>query len=130
MTAARSIRTVGRRKEASAQVRIKAGSGEVTVNGKPMAAAFPYFEHQNQILEPLAAAGRKDIDVTVVVRGGGVRGQAEAIRLGIARALVEQDAGTKPVLRASHLLTRDPRVKERKKYGLKRARRAPQWQKR
>ncbi len=130
MTVARTIRAVGRRKEASAQIRIKAGTGSITVNGKKMEEFFPYFEYQAQIREPLAAAGRADIDVTVVVRGGGVRGQAEAIRLGIARALVVQDVATKPVLRASHLLTRDPRVKERKKYGLKRARRAPQWQKR
>lgn len=130
MTAARSIRTVGRRKEASAQIRIKAGTGSITVNGKPMEVYFPYFEHQAQVREALTASGRKDLDVTVVVRGGGVRGQAEAVRLGIARALVAEDVAAKPLMRANHLLTRDPRVKERKKYGLKRARRAPQWQKR
>jgi small subunit ribosomal protein S9 len=100
------------------------------VNGKAIKDYFPYFEHQAQVREPLAATGREDLDVTVVVRGGGVRGQAEAVRLGIARALVAQNEDVRPVLRASHLLTRDPRVKERKKYGLKRARRAPQWQKR
>ncbi len=130
MPAARHISAVGRRKEASAQVRIMPGKGSITVNGKPMESFFTYFEYQSQVREPLAAAGRADLDVTAIVRGGGMRGQAEAIRLGIARALVVQDVATKPLMRANHLLTRDPRVKERKKYGLKRARRAPQWQKR
>ena len=128
--AARTTTTVGRRKEASAHVRIKPGNGVITINGKALNDYFSYFEHQAQVRQPLVATGRDDLDVTVVVRGGGVRGQAEAVCLGIARALLARDVDVRPILRASNLLTRDPRVKERKKYGLKRARRAPQWQKR
>lgn len=131
MALVKHIRTVGRRKEASAQVSIKSGKGEIQINGKPYQQFFPYFEYQQQVAEPLKVAGRVDNSfVMVVVRGGGIRGQAEAVRLGIARALVKENPDLRPSLRAAGLLTRDPRVKERKKYGLKRARRAPQWQKR
>lgn len=125
-----TVRTVGRRKEASAQVSFKGNKGEVTVNGKTMKDFFPYFEYQQQILEPLKVTGHDELGVMVIVRGGGIRGQAEAIQLGIARALVKIDPELRHTLRAAGLLTRDPRAKERKKYGLKRARRAPQWQKR
>lgn len=131
MALVKHIRTVGRRKEASAQVSIKSGKGEILINSKPYQEYFPYFEYQQQVVEPLKVAGRVDSSfVMVVVRGGGIRGQAEAVRLGIARALVKDNPDLRASLRAAGLLTCDPRVKERKKYGLKRARRAPQWQKR
>jgi small subunit ribosomal protein S9 len=111
-------------------VQLAASGSTATVNGKPLAQYFPYFEHQQQVREPLVVTGRESIGFTAVVRGGGVRGQAEAVRLGIARALVAGDEGLRTMLRAAGLLTRDSRAKERKKYGLRRARRAPQWQKR
>lgn len=123
-------RGVGRRKEASAQVRLTASGPSITINGKPLVEYFPYFEYQQQVREPLEVTGHSQEGVTVVVRGGGVRGQAEAVRLGIARALLARDESLRVALRAAGLLTRDARVKERKKYGLLRARRAPQWQKR
>ncbi|MDD5290324.1 MAG: 30S ribosomal protein S9 [Patescibacteria group bacterium] len=123
---------LGRRKSAIARVRIYAdGKGLITVNGKELEKHFPYFEYQEQIMAPLEQIGlAKKVDVSVMVKGGGSRGQAEAIELGIARALVEKDEANKPALRTAGHLSRDPRVKERKKPGLKRARRAPQWTKR
>lgn len=129
---AKYFSAVGRRKEASAQVRIfPQGKGEVTVNGKPFMQYFPVFSLQQAVLQPFLATGRADeFDASVKVRGGGVRGQAEAVRLGIARALVKFNESLKPALRKAGFLTRDARVRERKKYGLKSARRAPQWAKR
>jgi small subunit ribosomal protein S9 len=115
---------LGRRKTAVAQVRLLSGSGQFTINGEVV-------EPKSQWLRPLALLGKKEsTDITVVVRGGGMTSQADAITLGIARALIEQDETFKPTLRKAGLVTRDPRVKERKKPGLKRARKAPQWSKR
>jgi len=124
-------RAVGRRKRASARVRIQVGTGKITVNGKEMAQYFPYFVWQEIIISPLKAVAKdKSLDVSVKVSGGGKRGQAESIRHGIARALVIWNEDFKKSLRSIGLLTRDPRIKERKKFGLKKARRAPQWSKR
>jgi small subunit ribosomal protein S9 len=116
---------LGRRKTAVAQVRLfPDGKGSVTINGKVIESPSPVY------LEPLKLAGKMSSDITVVVSGGGFQGQLEAIRHGISRALVVMDEGHKLTLKQSGLLTRDPRAKERKKYGLKSARRAPQWSKR
>ena len=121
----------GRRKSASARVRLYPGEAGFVVNGKP---AEEYFSRQvdlNDALEPLRATENEEkFRITVVVRGGGITGQAGAIRHGIARALVESDPELRPVLREGGYLTRDPRTKERKKPGLKRARKAPQYTKR
>jgi len=122
----------GRRKTSTARVRLyPGGKGEMTVNDKPAKEFFSFFEFAGQAVSPLAVVGEeKKIDVTVKVSGGGIRGQAEAIRHGIARALVVMNEEYKPALKAEGFLTRDPRAKERKKPGLKKARRAPQWRKR
>ncbi len=125
------IRTVGRRKSASARVRVFPGSGVITVNGKTLAEYFPYAEWQEIVKAPLKLVSKdKDTDVTVKTDGGGKKGQATAIQLGIARALVIWNEDLKKTLKTLGLLTRDARVKERKKPGLKKARRAPQWSKR
>ncbi len=123
---------VGRRKSAIARVRYyKSGSGEIIVNNKDFRKYFPYFEFQNTILEPLILTNKQDSGkFTIKVGGGGQRGQAESIRLGISRILLQSDEHLRSILKTKKLLTRDSRVKERKKYGLKKARRAPQWQKR
>ncbi|MDD2757897.1 MAG: 30S ribosomal protein S9 [Patescibacteria group bacterium] len=124
-------RAVGRRKCASARVRITAGSGKVTINGQDIKKYFPYFDWQENVMAPLKALAKdKDLDVSIKVSGGGKHGQSEAIRHGISRALVLWNEDFKKTLRSIGLLTRDARVKERKKFGLKRARRAPQWSKR
>ena len=122
----------GRRKSAIARIRLYPGSGQIQVNGRP---APDYFGgrliHQATLTEPLRVAGMTDrFDVTVRVVGGGISGQAGAIRHGIARALIKVDEELRPTLKSSKLLTRDARVKERKKVGLKRARKAPQYTKR
>lgn len=122
----------GRRKEAVARVRLYPGSGQITVNGKP---ARDYFGgrliHQTNLTEALRLTGLGDrFDITVRVAGGGMSGQAGAIRHGIARALIKIDDALRPTLKQGKLLTRDARVKERKKVGLKRARKAPQYTKR
>ena len=125
------IRTVGRRKSASARVRISEGSGIVTVNGKPLAEYLPYAEWQEIVLAPLKALSKeKNTDVSAKVSGGGKKGQATATQLGIARALILWNEDFKKTLKSLGMLTRDARVKERKKPGLKKARRAPQWSKR
>lgn len=127
----RPIQTVGRRKSASARVRIGTGKGEITVNGKPYTIYFGHTVLQEIVRAPLKALGKeKDLDLTVKTAGGGLRGQAEAIAHGISRALVLWNEDFKKTLKSLGLLTRDPRVKERKKFGLKKARRAPQWSKR
>ena len=124
-------RAVGRRKTAAARVRISAGTGIITVNNKTIEAYFPLKLWQEKIQAPLVLAGReKQLDVSVRVAGGGVNGQAEAVRHGISRALVLWNEDLKPVLRAEGFLTRDPRAKERKKPGLHKARRGHQWRKR
>ncbi|TET86526.1 MAG: 30S ribosomal protein S9 [Dehalococcoidia bacterium] len=121
----------GKRKTAIARVRLLPGSGTVIINGKPLEELFPQLALQAVILEPLRVTDTSDRFNTVAkVEGGGISGQAGAIRHGIARALVKTDEGLKPLLRQYGLLTRDARVKERKKYGLKRARKAPQYTKR
>lgn len=126
-----TLYAVGRRKSAIARVRLTPGKGEITVNDKEMTAYFPYFEFWKEIETPLVLTDtRTAVDISVRVAGGGVRGQAEAVRHGITRALVQMNPEWKKTLRSEGLITRDPRVKERKKPGLKRARRAPQWQKR
>jgi len=126
------IYAVGRRKTASAQVRLfPKGKGEIIVNGKKYNEYFPSLLQSDKLLHPLKTAGLEGkADVTVVVKGGGLNGQAEAVRLGIARALVKLDEENKKAMRAEGFLTRDPRKKERKKPGLRKARRAPQWSKR
>ena len=126
------IRSIGRRKEAIAQVRLyKAGSGKIVVNEKPMLTYFGVQAYRDRILAPLVKLGMQETaDVQVKVEGGGKRGQSDAISLGIARALVAMDASVKGTLKSEQLLTRDARIKERKKPGLHKARRAPQWSKR
>jgi small subunit ribosomal protein S9 len=122
----------GRRKSAVARVRLYAGSGEITVNGKPAREYFGgRFLHQVNITEPLRLTGMMDrFNISVRVAGGGISGQAGAIRHGIARALTRFDEELRPTLKTAKLMTRDARVKERKKVGLKRARKAPQYTKR
>lgn len=123
---------VGRRKEAVARVRLySGGNGTVTVADHPIAVRFGTSELQELIYSPLRAIGQDGaLDVSAHVSGGGSRGQAEAIRLGIARALLKLNPVFRKALKKEGYLKRDPRVKERKKYGLKRARRAPQFSKR
>lgn len=122
----------GRRKQAVARVRIAPGSGQWVVNGKPLEEYLPNKLHQQIAKEALAATGLQDsFDVTAIVDGGGMTGQAGALRLGVARALngVDEEVN-RPILKKAGLLTRDARIKERKKAGLKKARKAPQYSKR
>lgn len=123
---------VGRRKESIARVRVSTGSGVFVVNEKQIAAYFNRLGDVESILRPFVAVDKDQalFDVTVHVNGGGVTGQTEAVRLGLARALIEMDETLKPSLSHAGLLTRDPRIKERKKPGLKRARKAPTYTKR
>ena len=121
----------GRRKEAVARVRVSLGGGAWTINGRSLEQYFPNKVHQQVVLEPLRTVGRSgQFDVIARIHGGGVTGQAGALRLGLARALTEIDPEDRSALKKAGLLTRDPRVKERKKYGLKKARKAPQYSKR
>lgn len=126
------LKKIGRRKEASAQVKLfPGGKGTITVNGRDYRDYFPRYDLREALLGSLKLSGREaTVDVAALVRGGGLKGQADAIRLGIARALIELDLGIRTTLKKSGFLTRDARVKERKKYGLKKARKAPQWAKR
>lgn len=123
---------VGRRKEATARVRIMSGSGKFIVNQKMIEDYFTRLGDRESILKPFEASGQDSgtFDVTVVVNGGGVTGQTDAVTLGLARALVKMNHDFTPGLRKFGLLTRDPRIKERKKPGLKRARKAPTYTKR
>ncbi len=124
-------RAVGRRKSAAARVRLEKGKGTIVVNGMPYEKYFPYFQLQEIVMSPLKMLGKeKDYDISVKVQGGGKNGQARAVQLGIARALVIWNEEFRKTLKTLSLLTRDARVKERKKPGLKKARRAPQWSKR
>jgi small subunit ribosomal protein S9 len=121
----------GRRKEAIARVRIQPGSGKWLVNDRPLEEYFPNKVHQQLISEPFVALGAEDqFDIIARITGGGVTGQAGALRLGIARSLILVDPENRQTLKRAGFLTRDPRVKERKKYGLKKARKAPQYSKR
>ena len=121
----------GRRKSATARVRIKPGNGKITVNKRQFEAYFPVEEHRLIVGEPFVATENTDkFDVRVNVKGGGQAGQAGAVRLGIARALLEHDVELRPTLKAEGLLTRDARVKERKKYGQPGARKRFQYSKR
>ena len=123
--------TVGRRKEAVVRVRLTPGSGQFLLNGKTLEEYFPNKVHQQLIREPLVTVEKPELfDVRANLRGGGITGQAGALRLAIARALIELDSEDRPPLKKAGFLTRDPRVKERKKYGLKKARKAPQYSKR
>lgn len=126
------VYAVGRRKSAKAQVKLmETGKGNVIVNGKNLKDFFNHFILQEKVVSPLKAVQEEGVhDVVANVMGGGPIGQAEAVRLGIARALVKWNEAFKPVLKKMGFMTRDPRVKERKKFGLKKARRAPQWSKR
>jgi small subunit ribosomal protein S9 len=122
---------IGRRKASTARVRIMNGSGEFVVNEKSLADYFTRPGDIQAIMGPLETIGRRSsIDVSVLVKGGGVTGQTDAVQLGIARALLKLDPDLKPALRKSGFLTRDQREKERKKPGLKRARKAPTYTKR
>jgi small subunit ribosomal protein S9 len=123
--------TTGRRKEAIARIRLVPGSGTFTVNGRQLDEFFPTRVHRMVARSALVATGReRDFDVVATVRGGGVAGQAGAVRLGVARSLIDLDPELRPQLKAEGFLTRDAREKERRKYGLKKARKAPQYSKR
>jgi small subunit ribosomal protein S9 len=123
--------TTGRRKEAVARVRIRAGNGQITVNKRQFTDYFPTETHRMIVTEPLRITSTAEVyDVDATIDGGGVSGQAGALRLGIARALVDLDADLRAQLKKGGFLTRDAREKERKKYGLKKARKAPQYSKR
>lgn len=126
------IYAIGRRKTAIAKVRlIKNGKGLITVNAKPMEKFFTTFETRSMVVAPLKMSGLETaVDVSAQTNGGGILGQAEAVRLGISRALCELNPTYRTVLKKLGYLKRDPRAKERKKPGLKKARRAPQWSKR
>ncbi|MQA62254.1 MAG: 30S ribosomal protein S9 [Actinophytocola sp.] len=126
-----SAHTVGRRKEAVVRVRLVPGSGGFKLNGKPIEEYFPNKVHQQLIKDPLVTVEKVDsFDIRANLHGGGISGQAGALRLAIARALVEIDADDRPALKKAGFLTRDARATERKKYGLKKARKAPQYSKR
>ena len=125
------VQATGRRKRSVARVRLRSGVGNIVVNGRSVDDYFPSQTHRMQILEPLtvtATEGRYDIDATI--GGGGSSGQAGALRLGISRGLVEVEPELRDTLKKGGYLTRDPRKKESKKYGLKKARKAPQYSKR
>lgn len=122
----------GKRKTSVANVRLYSeGNGSITINDRSFENFFPVMTDQDKILSPLRMTGNlNDFDISVKVLGGGVHSQAEAIRHGISKALLAFNVALRSTLKTAGLLTRDSRIKERKKYGLKRARRAPQWQKR
>lgn len=123
---------IGRRKAATARVRIMSGSGKFIVNEKNIEDYFTRLGDVESIVSPLQAADEnpEQLDITVVVNGGGVTGQSDAVQLGVARALIKMNPDLRPVMRKGGFLTRDSRVKERKKPGLKRARKAPTYTKR
>ena len=123
--------STGRRKEAVARVRLTPGTGEFEINGRDLDEFFPTRVHRMVAVSPLRVSGReKDFDVIATIKGGGVSGQAGAIRHGIARALIDLDPELRAQMKAEGFLTRDAREKERRKYGLKKARKAPQYSKR
>ena len=121
----------GRRKKAVARVRLIPGTGKITINKKDLEDYFPLEILRREVKRPFEVTGSEGkFDVIALVNGGGTTGQAGALRHGVSRALVEADAEYRPALKAAGFLTRDPRMKERKKYGLKKARRASQFSKR
>lgn len=123
--------SVGRRKEAVVRVRLVPGTGRFTLNGRSIEDYFPNKVHQQLVREPFVSLERDgQFDVIASLKGGGITGQAGALRLAISRALIELAPDDRPTLKKAGFLTRDPRVKERKKYGLKKARKAPQYSKR
>ena len=129
------VQSTGRRKEAVARVRLRPnaepGDGKITVNGRPVEEYFPSATHRMILTEPLRLTNLTEAyDVEATMTGGGVAGQAGALRLGIARALIEVDPEQRATLKKAGFLTRDAREKESKKYGLKKARKAPQYSKR
>ena len=125
------IQSTGRRKRAVARVRLRPGSGTIVVNKRPVADYFPSPAHQMILTEPLRITNTAEVyDVDCTIDGGGVSGQAGALRHGIARALADLDPELRPELKRAGFLTRDAREKESKKYGLKKARKAPQYSKR
>ena len=131
----RPVTTVGRRKQAIVRVRLVPGTGQFRLNGRTLEAYFPNKVHQQLIREPFVlldktAENGTAYDVVGLLKGGGISGQAGALRLAISRALIEIETDDRPALKKAGFLTRDPRVKERKKYGLKKARKAPQYSKR
>ncbi|MGH3800805.1 MAG: 30S ribosomal protein S9 [Pseudonocardiaceae bacterium] len=131
MISDRSAQTVGRRKEAVVRVRLVPGTGAFTLNGQSLEQYFPNKVHQQLVREPLLTVNKPEAyDVIGNLSGGGTSGQAGALRLGIARALVELNIDDRPALKKAGFLTRDARSTERKKYGLKKARKAPQYSKR
>ena len=122
---------VGRRKEAVVRVRLIPGTGQFKLNGRTLDNYFPNKVHQQLIKEPFVTLEKVDqYDVIATLKGGGITGQAGALRLAISRALIGLDADDRPALKKAGFLTRDARIKERKKYGLKKARKAPQYSKR
>ena len=125
------IQTVGRRKEAIVRVRLVPGTGQYTLNGRTLEGYFPNKVHQQAINEPFVTLEKAEqYDVIARLHGGGISGQAGALRLAIARALITVEPDDRPALKKEGFLTRDSRIKERKKYGLKKARKAPQYSKR
>lgn len=125
------VQATGRRKSSVARVRFREGGGQMTLNGRSLESYFPTMAQRMRVMEPLqltSTQGRYDIDASL--EGGGTTGQVDALRLGISRALVELDPELRVTLKKAGLLTRDARVVERKKYGLRKARRAPQYTKR
>ena len=125
------VQSTGRRKRAVARVRLRPGTGQILVNTRPIEQYFPTATHRMVASEPLRLTNTDEVyDVDATLDGGGVTGQAGALRMGIARALIELDPEMRPLLKKSGLLTRDAREKESKKYGLKKARKAPQYSKR
>jgi small subunit ribosomal protein S9 len=123
--------TTGRRKEAIARARLRPGTGVISVNGRPFESYFTTPAHRMEAIEPLRVAEAADrFDVDATIHGGGISGQAGALRMALARSLAEAEPETRPTLKKAGLLTRDARKKESKKYGLKKARKAPQFTKR
>ena len=131
MATAPLTQTTGRRKEAVARARLRPGTGQLTINGRPFEVYFPTAAQRMVVSEPLRVAERAEsYDVDATIHVGGVSGQAGALRMAIARSLADTDPESRAALKKAGLLTRDPRKKESKKYGLKKARKAPQFTKR
>ena len=125
------VQSTGRRKQAIARVRLRPGTGQITVNKRPLDNYFPSETHRMVVTEPFRVTTTEEVyDVDATIDGGGIAGQAGALRLGIARALAELDPELRDSLKKAGFLTRDAREKESKKYGLKKARKAPQYSKR